>query len=210
MIDGITFWFFEVVNCTVLLIVYLRFDMARKFLTLKCSVEESRTLIKKLRAVSGILDATCDAMESIKLCFSINMINYVLQYTFMLTYSAYSIISYAFHDKSFKLDLIYMLMAITWTLTYTPKVLFLFWISNAVNNKEKSIEDLVRTIQSRNISDLKLQRKAELLILQFEHRKPLLSCGLFSIDWYLLFYLLGTSYSYVLIIIQFELHTYSE
>jgi hypothetical protein len=26
----------------------------------------------------------------------------------------------------------------------------------------------------------------------------------------LLFYLVGTSYSYVLIIIQFELHTYSE
>jgi hypothetical protein len=102
------------------------------------------------------------------------------------------------------------MMALSWTLTYTPTILFLFFTSNAVNNKGKSIEDLIRNIKRRDFRDLKLQRKAELLVLQFEHRQPLLSCGLFSIDWYLLFYLVGTSYSYVLIIIQFELHTYSE
>jgi hypothetical protein len=86
MINELTFWVFEIINSFVLFVVYLRFDIVKKFLT-SSSAEENRCSIRNLRAVSGILDATCDAMESIKFCFLINMINYVIQYTFMLTYS---------------------------------------------------------------------------------------------------------------------------
>jgi hypothetical protein len=110
-ISGSTYWTFQIIHFTILFVVYFKLNIVIDFMA---SIAEEQVLGDrvnfegKLKHVGRFMDAICDTLESVKFCFSVSTINYVLQYTFLLTLSTFSVISYAFHSDSSKLDFNYI------------------------------------------------------------------------------------------------------
>jgi hypothetical protein len=209
LINAITHWNFQVVYFVILLVIYFRLRIVKDFLaTIFEQHQSSEYLGRKFKSVGCILDSICDALESIKFCYTINTVNYTLQFVFMLTLSIYSVISYACHFDSTQMDWIYMLIIVAWTSVFTPLAISLFAITIAIKKQAKAVGEQIHSVLQEKTSSLIVQKKAELLFLQLEHRQIFVSCGYFEVGWFLLFHLFGMIYSYVLIIIQFELHTF--
>jgi hypothetical protein len=137
--------------------------------------------------------------------YTVNTSYYIIHYTFNFVLTTHSVISYFFHENSTSIDLIYMFLILTWAMVFTPFIIFMFSLSNEIKREKSAIENQVQSFIHSNFQDSKVQRKAELLFLQFQHRQPQITCGFFEVNSSLLFLVLGMSYNYLLIIAQFEL-----
>lgn len=211
-INSITYINYESFCLMTIFVVYFRLNQVRKFLSFEFENQNNfreKNLLKALKSVADVVDKLCDAVESIKFCHTINLVDYTLHYLMLVIFSVYGASSYVFRQNSTKNDKIFALMTLTWTALYTPFIIFLFLISNMIKGITKSIENTIQSILNKRNLDLKTRKTAQLLFLQLHHRRPLISCGFFVIDWYLLFYLIGIGYSYLVIITQFEWKTFN-
>ena len=211
-INSITYFNYESICLVTIFIIYFRLNQVKKFLSFEFGNQNNfseENLLKALRSVADVVDKLCDAVESIKFCHTINFVDYILHYLMLAILSIYGGSSYFFRQNSTKHDQIFSLLALTWTALYTPFIIFLFLISNMIKGITKSIENTIQSILNKTNLDLKTRKTAQLLFLQLHHRRPLISCGIFVVDWYLLFHLLGIGCSYLVIITQFEWKTFN-
>jgi hypothetical protein len=202
-INTITYTAYVTIYQTEIFVVHHQFFILRKF---SISMLESQgDLVWKMKATAQIWDTICDGIDAIAFCYTINTIYYILCFTFNFAMFIHSIISYVFYENSTDVDLIYMCMIMAWTVLFSPTMIYIFFVVKGIDTQrrmiEKNVHSLVHAYSQRKL----VMNRAELLLLQFEHRQPKITCGVFEIDWKLLFCLLGTSYSYLLIIAQFEL-----
>jgi hypothetical protein len=203
-VNTLTYTIYETIYLMTLFIIYFRLNILRKFSTslLHC---DGKSLMKKLKVTGQIWDTICDALDVIKFCYTISTSYYIISFTFNFVLSIYSIVSFFFYENSTHVDMIYMFLAILWTSMFMPTVVFMFMVAKEIRKQGKAIESQMHHLIIANFKIKKVLKEIELVLGQFDHRKPKITCGVFEIDWKFLFFLLGTSYSYLLIIVQFEL-----
>ena len=209
-LNSITYIIYENICLVTIFVIYFRLNQVRNYLSFKLenlNNLKEENLLKAVKAVADVVDKVCDAVESIKFCHTVNLIDYILHYLIVAVLTVYGSSSSVFRQNSTKHDKVFSLLTLAWTLLYTPFVVSLFLISNMIKGITKSIENTIQSILNKRNLDLQIHKTTQILFLQLYHRRPMISCGLFVVDWYLLFYLLGIGYSYLVIIIQFEWKT---
>jgi gustatory receptor len=203
-VNTLTYTIYEISHLNTMFIIYFRLSILRKFATslLHCDV---KSLPGKLKVVVKIWDTICDGLDVVKFCCTINTSYYIISFTFNFVFSIYSIVSYFFYENSTYFDMIYMFLAVLWISVFIPSVALMFMVAMEIEKQGSAIENQMHSLIACNFKNKRVLKQIELVLDQFDNRKPKTTCGLFEIDWKLLFFLLGTSFNYLLIIAQFEL-----
>lgn len=190
---------YNISQMLIILTVQVRVTYLKKLLKLK---NLSVTSLKGIRKVHLTL---FDTMNSINFCYSLNLISFFFQFTFFVIFFLFDVFYSALTIKSSTLnDLIFAIIQLGY-------LQFFFWFcawmivhSSLLVAEVEEMEDVVQC-RSSNLDNPELARNFMFLNLQLQHSKLHVSCGLFEINWKLLFAIIGTVFSYITILFQFEL-----
>jgi hypothetical protein len=83
----------------------------------------------------------------------------------------------------------------------------MFLYAKWIQEEEEGVESFLQKLLNNSDHGLKAHRALHSLSMQMEHRRALIDCSMFVIDWKLLFYGFCACASYLVIIIQFEFLT---
>jgi 7tm Chemosensory receptor len=208
--NSLAYQSYTIIYMIIIYLIYSRLSFITDFLkTMKYDSKKDHVL-KELKVVADLIDEVCDALKSIKFCYTINTVIYTLHYSFYTILSIYGVISFLLRRNASEFDRKYVLLNLTWNAFYAPFAIWVFLMSNWIKKSGKIIEIEIHRVLSKVRHDEKIHKKAQLIFMQLYHRRPIISCGVFTIDWYFLFHLIGLSFSYLVIIIQFELKTFND
>lgn len=162
-----------------------------------------------LNTIAIIVDKICDVLDSIKICYTVNSLTFISYATFFFVLGIYGNFSYFFRVNPDEMELFFSLLTLFWNMFYFPFLMTIIFISNWIKHEGKKIESQIQQFSLNFLNfDVKSHKKTQLILMQLSHRRPIVSCGVFNIDWYLLFGCIATGFAYLVIIIQFELKTF--
>lgn len=207
-INIITYLTYSVGYMLLLYLIYSRLCLINKFVRKiadnDCEKNEAK-IVDDLKRARILIDTVCDYLEVVKKCYTISNIVNIIQYSFFAILGIYGLISYFAQPNSIISDLAYSLLTIVWIAYYTPFVAWVFVVANLIIKEGKRTEVLVQRIMcKKQRKHSKIHKKVQIILMQLHHRRPVIECGVFIIDWKFLFYTLGVCFSYLVIIIQFE------
>lgn len=210
-VNSVTYQSFVIVQMLIIYLVYLRLVAIDDFLKqpeANGKVLNTEIILNKVKIAAILVDKICDALEAIKVCYTMNNIYYILSYSFYTIFFVYGVASYCFAINSSRMELTFTLMSLVWNTYYAPFIIWLFVFGNRITKAGKNIEDQLQIILVRNFKETAVCKKTTLVFMQISHRRPIITCGIFNIDWYFLFCVIGICFSYVVIIVQFELKSF--
>lgn len=186
-----------------LIMIYVLLETINEFLDsfINENVPELE-LIESLRTVKLILDKICDALENLRGCYAMNTVAYLIYSIFFNISSLCGIISF-FSSGSKEEDFVFYVLSPMWTL-------YNFVLVSAIIGTSAWIEKEGRRVEAKVFKFLHMFPSTKVcagvltLSMQLSHRQTSFSCGLFSVDWYLVFHVVGLTFSYMLIFLQFE------
>lgn len=112
-------------------------------------------------------------------------------------FSLYNLVA----NDSTSSDIFYLFMSLLYNLIETISVLCIFLCSHFI---KVEIKKFVSKFQKIKI-DSKTIKTNHLSNLQFGHQDITLSCGLFDINWKFLFAVISSIFSYIIILVQFDI-----
>lgn len=181
--------------------IYNRLALINDFLqTQEDSNEENAE--KAFKTVAMFIDKICEVLESTKFCFALNNIIYIFQYLFFSVLGIYSFISFYYSQQIGTFYNVYVIMNLLWGFYYFLFIFWTFFFSEMIKREGKRTEKLLQKLICKN--DQMTHRAAQLLHLQLHHRRPIVEWGIFTIDAKAAFHFWGLSFSYLIIILQFE------
>lgn len=162
-------------------------------------------VIETLKVVRILFDKISDTMENLQRCYLINTIVFMIYFTFSTIFAIFGVITNFLIDSLTRNYVSVML--IIWTFYNFPFVIGTFFYSSRIKREGRKLHAVCFKFlyQFGSNSNLKVCKSVQTLSLQVHHRRPLLSCGLFVVDWYFLFHIIGLIFSFLLIFIQFEI-----
>lgn len=167
------------------------------------SAEEmlERDVFITLKLVRILLDKISDTLENIQKCYVINTLLFLQYYTFSAIFCVFGVITY-FLMGSQQAFVIYML--VMWLCYQSPFIIWTFLYASRIKRRGINILAMCYKLLFKYRSTSKICKNIQILTLQFHHRRPLFSCGLFVLDWYFLFFTIGFAFSFLVIFLQFE------
>lgn len=155
-----------------------------------------------LMNVSILIDKICDTLLNFQRCYSINAVTFLTYFTFSSIFCLFGVISHFMSTSADRDD--FFIMLIVWTLYNFPFVLWTFLFASRIKNTSENVHaNAFKILETMPTS--KVLRSVQTLTMQMSHRQPQFSCGLFVYDWFFMFVIIGTIFSYLLILLQFEL-----
>lgn len=188
--------------------IYFRLFLIRKFIEKQFLDKENELSIKNLKSVASLVDRVCDSLDSLKICYSINTVVYLIHISLYSILTCYGLLSYFSKPKNLPGELLFSLIYLSWTFYYAPFGIWTFLTANWIKKEGKIIETQIQKLLFKYIGNVNHHKRAKLIFLQMYHRRPIISCGVFVIDWGLLFYFMGVCFSYLVIVIQFDKQIY--
>lgn len=164
----------------------------------------NQEMLDDLKDFAVMIDKICDCLERLKIGYTVNTVGFLMHFSFFTILNVYSVLSYFLKANVGIHDMHHCILTTSWEIYYAPFVVWTFVISNLIISEGKRIGIIIRKLCYKSQHKEKFQKRASILLLQLHHRPPLVSCGVFVIDWKLLFQLIGACFSYLVIIIQFE------
>lgn len=206
LISSISYQSYLIGFMLVLYTIYFRISLINGFLR-KLEDENcinSKDISKNLHKVARIMDQISDTLEATKISYCINTVMVLNQFIFFYILSHYSLISYYFSFDASVFDLTFSIISLAWCGYYTPFTFWTFRYSNMIKKEGKTFEALIQNLVYK-CDDPDVYRKVQLIHLQMFHRGPTVESGGFTIDNKLSFSFMCVCFSYLIIIIQFEL-----
>jgi 7tm Chemosensory receptor len=186
---------YQISHMLIVTTMYSRFRYLNQFV--ERSVMDRQLMICIARLLNK-LNETLDLMNS---CFAINLLNYFFQFIIFSVFFFFSLYhSVTAHDANFR-DFILNIISGFWLLFFLWYGAWMVIMSNWLK-VEGANTKLV--IHSKEVTDPICLKTFNLLCLQLEHSTPLVTSGLFHIDWPYLFTFISALFSYLIILIQFE------
>lgn len=209
---AVSYQIYECINMFTIYWIYLRLSLVSDSLREMENNQGKRgqNVAKEFKKMFIIVDKICDALESIKLCHSISIVAFIVHYVLFSVFTFYGIVSYFFRRTSTEVDLIFNFLSLVVNLLFAPFCIWMFLMSNWIKKRGNEIENRIHKTLHENRLEVKVYKRAEIIFMQLRHRRPIVSCGVFIIDWHLLLYLMNLCFTYLVIIVQFELKTFND
>lgn len=213
MFSFISYHNFNAVYMSIIFAAFSQLKATREFLgdsQKKLRISDEKTTIENLNVVAVFVDQICEELEAISFCYLINTVLLLLQVSSIVVLGSYGYVSYFIRSNPKEMDLIYGFSTCMWALCLMPFLVWQFLVSHWIKKEGDMIEViLINYTANENFKwNQKVFKKTQLMNLQLQHRRPIISCGGFVIDWSLMFGLITAGFSYFVIIIQFELNTF--
>lgn len=126
-----------------------------------------------------------------KICYTVLLVGFMVHFTFDSVLCIYGIISYLYNRQPKPLDFIFCSTTIIWQIYIILFFVWIFIFSNLIAREGKRIEMAGHRIAGR-LCNKQVNKRVILISMQFHHRRPLIECGIYNIDWKLLFFIIGS------------------
>lgn len=155
---------------------------------------------RKLKKISIMFDTLCDVFEEISSFFLLNIFFYLIGFVYFNTFCLY--IGYIlFLSPNYKL-VFFLIITLMWVFYYLAPVIWIVTFSSLIDREGIRTADLIQQL-SVKCQNLKSLESSEIVMQMVTHRRPKISCGLFDLSWKFFFALLGSIFSFGIILIQF-------
>lgn len=159
-----------------------------------------RINFKILRSALLIYCKICDILRSCSRAFGSMIAPYFMtfiSYTLLFSYSAFV------YQKNPNERLFYFsLMTFSWSVLNAPPILYIYVSSCRIISESRKTVNLLQQITVNEV-DLRILRMCNTMELLAAHKQPKLSCDLFEVNWKTFFGILGSLFSYTVILVQF-------
>lgn len=162
-------------------------------------------MVNAVKVIRMTIDKLCDILINVQHCFMVNTIFFLNYYSFFVIFTVYSTISVLFLPDMNLQDFVFLALSYVWTFYNLLFFVWIFVISSWIKSKSNKIEATSYKLLQKYEKSKKYCKSIELLSSQIFHRQPLISLGVFVVDWKNLFYVLGFSFTQIIIIMQFEI-----
>ncbi|XP_055614278.1 putative gustatory receptor 28a [Uranotaenia lowii] len=156
--------------------------------------------IPTIQQYMQIYDQVCDITETVNLCYSGQIMIAIAGSFIYLLFYAFGTVVFIRRGISIA-D--FPLEDLMWTFIYSLNIIFIVSVGGALKSQAQRTSSLI----DQAINATKNTDAAEMLrlfLMQMGHRTPTLTCGLFPFDWSLVYSIVATSTTYLIILIQFE------
>lgn len=181
---------------TVLSSAYYQLHALNVFLRKLKSDRKNLTTVQLIKRTAIMFDRFCDMFEDISRFYLLNIVIFLFLSAFFVTYMIY-----AFY-LNFKNPNEFLLAVFVWMFYFLPPSLCVAVFASWIDNEGKKTGHLILSlVHSERL--VKVLKSSNILMQQFKHHQPEISCGLFYLNWKFFFYVLGVISSFAIILIQF-------
>lgn len=159
--------------------------------------------IEIIKKVTIMYEKLCDITELYNVCFAFNIIINFVQFTFFVIFNLFATYHYLTSPDSQYQELIFNLISFGWVLYYAWSPIWILIFSSWIKTQGNETGALFHKLMNVK-NDIKLMNTFHITTMQLNHRQMNISCGLFEVDWQYLFGFIGTVFSYLIIMIQFD------
>jgi hypothetical protein len=186
---------YEICHMLVIYATYKRFQFMNQILKWH---NLDRELMKRVGKIHSKLSKTLHLINS---CFALNLLNYFLQFIIFSIFFFFGLYHYlASATKSIE-EFVFIIIAGFYLLFYFFFSAWIITVSSWVQAEGSQAKILVHSKSVKRAKDLKALNN---FCVQLDHNEPVVTCGLFNVDWTLLFAFISAVFSYLIILIQFE------
>ena len=195
-----------IVYMITLYIIYTRLSLICGFLEKLSTNHETsfEEVVGKLKSIAKFVDRISDTLDLMKVCYTIRISVHVVHFTFNTVLSVYGFISYFLKSQSTYMDFAFGCITLQWEIYYAPFFIWVFIFSNLIQRKGKRISMKMLQVLSKKNRSRTINKRTRLINMQLHHRRILIECGVFVVDWKLFSLVVSSALSYLLIIVQFE------
>lgn len=194
---------FTVVSMLIYFIIYNHLKNVIELIKKVEGEEDAQIFLRTIKESSISVDMICDALDSTKVIYALNTVIYIFHFGMFSVVSLYSFISILSRSIN-ENEKFFTIMAVSWNIYYSPFIMWTFIYSNRIKKLGKQfLVQIQKCSMSYKINE-KVQNQISTIFYQLSHRRPIVSCGIYIIDWALLFSFVSSIFSYLIIIVQFE------
>lgn len=209
LIDNIAYQNFFLGFMISLYSIYFTLDVIGSWLksVVKQDIAKEKNDVQVLRLVSALIDSLCDVMEVGQKSNRMNIVFFVHYFALLGVICTYCSIFFVVFESNAEF-LAFFSMAAIWISYNFMFFAWTFIFSSLIKKKCQVIELTCIKFLTRSDSTPKIDTSVQLISLQLYHRKLIFSCKMFNVDWIFLFHLIAESFSYLVIIFQFDINLY--
>lgn len=155
---------------------------------------------KFVKKITQMYDKICDVIDAVSAYYLITVLIFICAFNMLNTFF-FSLIYINFQNPSSETFYLF-LTSVNIFLYYAPCILWTMMFAGWIQAEGKRTVSLVQKLANRRMSVkvLKIHSAFSLLVA---HRTPRISCGLFDLNWKTSFAMMGSIFSFTVIIIQF-------
>lgn len=169
-------------------------------LTKNLNDSDQQDLIDVIKKTAKMYDKLCDVFDEISTFYVFFILLVLLGFLHYNVFFVYAL--YILFNNLNPSILLFVIGTFLWVIYFAPCVIYLTLFSSLIESEAYRTADLVQMLVNRNM-DLRSLRKASIFSLHVSHRIPKLSCGMFEINWRTFFGIMGSIFSFSIILIQF-------
>lgn len=170
--------------------------------------QKSAQVIKNLKVFAKLYMKFRDAVELTNHCFTFNSMILFLEFTtFSVSMTFLCFTTFQIYLKTFEIsfkELLFLLTGIVFLINLVINSSFTFYHSHLFGKNSMEILQKLLTFSATG-RDKRCIRYAHIFSLYAVEHPLLQTCGLFLFDWKQLFLMFSSIYSYLLILIQFDM-----
>lgn len=152
---------------------------------------------QKVYAIASVQLHVNETLELINRTFFLIMLNYFPKYIIYCTFLIFGVCQLIMEPSPQKMLFVRILLGYVMTIFWFG--VFILPAASWVGSEARKMKSLINA--KTNIGSAKYLND---FCLQLEHVKPEVNCGLFAVNWNLLFVFVATVFSYLIILVQFE------
>ncbi|XP_053690862.1 putative gustatory receptor 28a [Sabethes cyaneus] len=156
--------------------------------------------VQRVQQYMQIYDQLCDLTDTVNFCYSGQIMIAVAGSFVFLLFFLFGVVLFIKRNDAI-LD--FPTSTVMWSVFYAVNVMLVVFMGSFLSREGKITINLIdqAIISSKNAE---VTEMLHLFLMQLGHRSPALTCGLFPFDWTLVYSMMASSTTYLLILIQFE------
>lgn len=175
---------------------YYQLHEMNGFLSKLTSDRQNLTTAQIMKKTAIMFDKFCDMFEDISRFYLLNILIFISSSLIFFIFFIYGVYLNSMQPNGFLPSII------LWWFYFVPPVLWMAVFASWMEKEGKRTGNLIYLLVHSDRT-VEVLTRSNILMQQFKHRQPKISCGLFDLNWKFFFFLSGLMSSFSIILIQF-------
>lgn len=173
----------------------------KRFQHINSIIENSPLDYLLMKKIGKLFNKLSDTQDLVNSCYAINLLNYFFQFFVYNIFFFFGLFHYLTSPDAAFTELIFNIISGFYLVYFFWFGAWMITVSSWIKSEGCKMKILIHSQSMTTSKDLKAFAN---ICLQLNHQKPVISCGLFIVDWSFLFIFVGSLFSYLIILVQFE------
>lgn len=154
-------------------------------------------------SILKLCEKFCDTMDLINRCLAVFFLLNIAEFLFHCIFSLFSVYR-MFHSQNFLKDIIFLGTGFVHIFPIFLFIMAVVVVSSSIKRQASETLNLIHATKLKPDCDHEMLNLLRIASLQLHHRKPAVSCSIFEVGWQFLFIMIACTFSYIIILVQFD------